>query len=390
MKHYYSKIKIILFTLAVILTSATAVFATGEYYDVSFDDGLGNILVYKVESGTSINVPEAPVREEYKFIGWTSGSRTYRPKESITVSENLSFYADWEALPHVHKYGDWEITVKPTYFKTGQRERKCSCGLAQTETVAKKKARGKWVKEEGRRYYFDKKGKLYKGWHKLRFYNGKNIRWCWFNNEGVYTKSVHKNTSRKWVWAGGKKYYFTSKKRPASKGFLIVGTKLFYMNKNGAVKTGSFKVNETRFTTAKDGSISGLAYLKYKFKTFVLVDISDQRLKFYKNGKLKMKADVVTGTRGVHDTPTGTYSIRSKQRDIYLNGSTWSSHVDYWMAFIGSSYGLHDATWRSSGQFSNHGTYIRNGSHGCINMRYKDAAYLYDKVNIGTTVIIQK
>ena len=29
------------------------------------------------------------------------------------------------------------------------------------------------------------------------------------------------------------------------------------------------------------------------------------------------------------------------------NGDEYQSFVNYWMAFIGSSYGLHDATWRS-------------------------------------------
>ena len=358
-------------------------------YEILFDDGIGTILSFDVKSGESINAPAAPSRDDYKFNGWRFGNSTYQAGESIIVTGAMSFNAVWEAIPHVHKYGDWKVTVKATYFKSGKKVRECRCGLTQTKKIPKKKAKSKWVKDNGKRYYFNKKGKIVKGWHKIKFYKGSAVKWCWFDKKGVYKKSVSKNTRRTWVKAGGKKYYFTRKKRPGSKGFIMAGGKLYYLDKNGAAKIGTFKAEGIRFTTAGDGSISGLAYLKYKYRTFVLVDISEQKLRFYKRGKLKMKADVVTGTKGRHDTPTGTFSIRSKQRNIYLNGSTWSSHVDYWMAFIGSSYGLHDATWRSSSQFSNHRTYINNGSHGCINMRHSDAADLYYMVSWGTTVIVQ-
>ena len=121
-----------------------------------------------------------------------------------------------------------------------------------------------------------------------------------------------------------------------------------------------------------------------------LVDISEQRIWCYKNGKQALKSDVVTGHKGRHDTPTGTFRVRSKLRNIDLVGPTWRSHVSYWMAFIGSSYGLHDATWRSSAQFSNHKTYRTNGSHGCINLRPKTAAKLFNLVKVGTPVIVQR
>ena len=416
MKRILSRLAVILLAMVMVLTSAAPSLAVTDepevndsdfmiesedsqnaggqadpvMYTVTFDDGTGNTQIFDVEEGASFKAPAAQARSGYKFISWKSGNVTCKAGESITVNSTMTFNAVWEALPHVHSYGGWTVTVQPTHFKAGKRVRKCSCGLTQTETLPKKTARKKWVNEGGRRYYFDKKGKPVKGWHKIKFYKGKSVKWCWFNKNGVFIKSVSKNTRRKWVKAGGYKFYFTKKKKPASKGFHTINGKLYYMDKNKAVKIGTFKASDGHtYTTAKDGSISGLAYLKHKYKTFVLIDISDQRLRFYRRGKLKLKADVVTGTSGVHDTPTGVFSVRSKQRNIWLSGSSWNSHVDYWMAFIGSSYGMHDATWRSSGQFSNHKTYKRNGSHGCVNMRHGDAADLYSMVRRGTTVIVQ-
>ena len=56
------------------------------------------------------------------------------------------------------------------------------------------------------------------------------------------------------------------------------------------------------------------------------------------------------------------------------------------MAFIGHSYGIHDASWRSSfgGEI-----YKYNGSHGCINMPYYNVSKLYDMVQVGTPVHVK-
>ena len=63
----------------------------------------------------------------------------------------------------------------------------------------------------------------------------------------------------------------------------------------------------------------------------------------------------------------------------------YASFVYYWIAFKGTAYGLHHATWRSSfgGKI-----YKTNGSHGCINMPYYNAQQLYSMVTIGTPVYI--
>lgn len=109
--------------------------------------------------------------------------------------------------------------------------------------------------------------------------------------------------------------------------------------------------------------------------------ISQQKLYYYEYGQVVLSSDVVTGIN--NGTPRGHYSIVSKARNVTLKGADYESFVNYWIGFIGSSYGMHDASWRSS--FG--GTiYKTNGSHGCVNMPYYKVQSLYNMVSIGTPV----
>ena len=77
--------------------------------------------------------------------------------------------------------------------------------------------------------------------------------------------------------------------------------------------------------------------------------------------------------------------VLNKARNVTLKGADYESFVNYWIAFKGSAYGLHDASWRSN--FG--GTiYKYNGSHGCVNMPYYKVQELYNLVDIGTPVYI--
>lgn len=125
--------------------------------------------------------------------------------------------------------------------------------------------------------------------------------------------------------------------------------------------------------------------------TYIDIDITKQKLIFFKNGKKAFTSDVVTGCRNYGTTtPTGLFSVLNKARNINLvgrnaDGSKYKSFVSYWMAFYGSSYGMHDASWRS--EFGGN-IWITNGSHGCVNMPPKKIPKLYNMVDYGTPVII--
>lgn len=118
--------------------------------------------------------------------------------------------------------------------------------------------------------------------------------------------------------------------------------------------------------------------------TYIEISISGQYLDYYEMGKLVISSPVVTGAWGV--TPFGSYYVRNKATNVHLLGpedDPYDSFVYYWIAFIGSSYGIHDATWRSS--FGGN-IYQYNPSHGCVNVPYDVAEELYYRVEIGTPV----
>ena len=120
--------------------------------------------------------------------------------------------------------------------------------------------------------------------------------------------------------------------------------------------------------------------------TYIEISISGQYLNYYEMGKLVVSSPVVTGAWGV--TPFGSYYIRNKATNVHLLGpedDPYDSFVYYWMAFIGSSYGIHDATWRSS--FGGN-IYQYNPSHGCVNVPYDVAEELFYRVEIGTPVYV--
>ncbi len=125
--------------------------------------------------------------------------------------------------------------------------------------------------------------------------------------------------------------------------------------------------------------------------TYVELNLTDQHLYFYKDGELVIETDFVSGTHSKNqDTPLGAYFINYKQRDRVLRGERqangsyqYASHVDYWMPFI-RGVGLHDASWR--GSFGGE-IYLRDGSHGCVNLPPPAAKTIYESISAGDAVL---
>ena len=97
-----------------------------------------------------------------------------------------------------------------------------------------------------------------------------------------------------------------------------------------------------------------------------------------------LDTDVVTGRKGYSDSPCCAEPIWYRA-DGYIE-LDHQSFVDYWMAFYGVSYGIHDAArWRDE---YGGDIYLRNGSGGCINTPYEMVEKLYEMTDYGTMVIV--
>ena len=123
---------------------------------------------------------------------------------------------------------------------------------------------------------------------------------------------------------------------------------------------------------------------RYK-NTYITVSISAQTLTYYDHGKVALQTPVVTGYGG--DTPYGSYYVNYKTTNARLVAAdnSYDTTVNYWMAFIGNSHGLHDATWRHN--FGGD-IYTYNPTHGCVNIPYSNMEALYYMVDVGTPVYI--
>ncbi len=121
--------------------------------------------------------------------------------------------------------------------------------------------------------------------------------------------------------------------------------------------------------------------------TAVVIDIGTQTLKVYSDNKIVFISPIVSGkaTEERH-SDIGIFTIQSKETDKILKDEarTYESHVDYWMNY-NNGEGLHDADWRD--RFGGD-IYIKNGSHGCINLPPEKAKELYGIVSVGDNVLV--
>ena len=136
---------------------------------------------------------------------------------------------------------------------------------------------------------------------------------------------------------------------------------------------------------------SGCVYCKDNGvgRTYVEVDIQEQRVYLFEDGENTFTTDCVTGTAGYTDTKTGVFQVQGKSspatlRDVDQNGNKYEQPVEYWIAFNGSQ-GLHDAVWR--GDFGKD-YYKTRGSHGCVNLPLASAERIYGAVSMYTPVIV--
>lgn len=119
--------------------------------------------------------------------------------------------------------------------------------------------------------------------------------------------------------------------------------------------------------------------------TYVEVDMTEQKLYFYREGEMLIETDIVTGNmRRGWDTPTGVNYVYALQRNRTLRGATYATFVKYWAPVVGN-IGLHDASWRD--KFGGD-IYETGGSHGCINIPSEVMVELFEYLEIGMPVVM--
>jgi len=121
--------------------------------------------------------------------------------------------------------------------------------------------------------------------------------------------------------------------------------------------------------------------LRANIRKEIVVDLSDQTMTVYEDGRAIREVLVSTG---LPDTPTvlGEYSIYQKLEAQTMSGPNYYlPGVPYVMYFY-KGYGLHGTYW--------HDNFGHPMSHGCVNLPTPEAAWLYTWAEIGTPVMVQE
>ncbi|MBI4414758.1 MAG: L,D-transpeptidase family protein, partial [Candidatus Kerfeldbacteria bacterium] len=125
-----------------------------------------------------------------------------------------------------------------------------------------------------------------------------------------------------------------------------------------------------------------------KYRKYIEVDLSEQRLYAYENGSLRRTFLVSTGI-AKYPTPEGLFSVTAK---IPIKDYEWSygpNHPDNydikdvkWNLRFAPTYYIHYAFW--------HNAFGTRRSHGCVNVNRVNAEWVYRWANVGTPVVIHE
>ncbi len=113
----------------------------------------------------------------------------------------------------------------------------------------------------------------------------------------------------------------------------------------------------------------------------IVIDLSEQRLYAWEGKKRVYSFRISTGKR-LTPTPKGKFSINTKYRINRMRGRGYDiPDVPYAMYFY-KGYAIHGAYW--------HNRFGTPVSHGCVNLRVKQARQLYNWAKVGTLVVVRK
>ncbi|MFC1663190.1 L,D-transpeptidase family protein [Patescibacteria group bacterium] len=160
------------------------------------------------------------------------------------------------------------------------------------------------------------------------------------------------------------------------------------LNFSGGVNVATIDNNNDgllEIITAPSAHLSGN---RPELVKYIEVDLSEQTLRAYEYGKLIKTFLVSTGKLG-YNTKQGDFSISQKILVKDYFGYYGPGHPD--------NYDLPNAKWnlRFNGAFLLHGAYWHNNfgnvmSHGCVNISYTNAEWLYNWATIDTAVKVKE
>ncbi|MGJ8724743.1 MAG: ankyrin repeat domain-containing protein [Roseibacillus sp.] len=120
----------------------------------------------------------------------------------------------------------------------------------------------------------------------------------------------------------------------------------------------------------------GVSYRDEDQERNFVIDLSEQKVTYYKNGEVAKTSRISSGMRGFR-TQTGNFVITDKTRHKKSNIYD-AAPMPYFQRFSCKAIGFHEGN-----------TYSRFASHGCIRLPRSTAQYFWGQTKIGDRVTIQ-
>lgn len=144
--------------------------------------------------------------------------------------------------------------------------------------------------------------------------------------------------------------------------------------------------NKTDYSRdAKEGYVNAKGYSS-NTKYLIWVSLNKQRFYIFKgsqcNWKL-FKTYLCSSGKATTCTPRGTHRLWKKSRIMRFDAYSYADYASY---FSGNA--IHSWVYTNDGNRYNDGVLGRPASHGCIRLGNKEVKYVYDRIPLGTTVII--
>lgn len=157
--------------------------------------------------------------------------------------------------------------------------------------------------------------------------------------------------------------------------------------------------NQANLTTTWEPEFTHTAFkmnfdnptMDWDMKNYSEVDLTEQKVYVYKDGKLAHEAICVTGLPSDPErkTRTGCWYIKEKKESYVLKGADYSTPTKFWIRIMWTGTGYHYMNRRDWGSWDKD-LYKRRGSHGCINLQYDDAKALFELIDFYDAVFIHE
>jgi len=116
------------------------------------------------------------------------------------------------------------------------------------------------------------------------------------------------------------------------------------------------------------------------------INLSEQKLFYFLDDQLWKEFLVSTGKASM-PTPQGEFEIVNKNSKAWSN--TYKLWMPYWLGLANGSFGIHELPLWPNGYREGENHLGKAVSHGCIRLGVGSAQYLYDRLEIGTKVVIK-